>query len=56
MQAFEAAALGAYLHGRAGELAALELGSTASVMAGDVGEALIHAVAELQPIGKADLA
>jgi len=49
LQAFDAASLGAYLHGRAGELAAQELGSTASVLAGDVGEALILAMAELQP-------
>ncbi len=39
---FEAAVLGAYLHGLAGLQAARELGSTRSVMAGDVLDALGH--------------
>jgi NAD(P)H-hydrate epimerase len=47
LQAYEAAVLGAYLHGRAGELAAEELGSEMSVLAGDVAEALPAAVADL---------
>lgn len=45
---FEAAVLGAYLHGRAGELAADLLGTVASVLAGDVAEALAEAIAELE--------
>jgi len=44
---FEAAVLGAYLHGRAGELAFRRSGSTASVLARDVGEALPEALREL---------
>jgi len=47
VKAFEAAVLGAYLHGRAGELAAQEVGTTASVLAGEVAEALPMALAEL---------
>jgi NAD(P)H-hydrate epimerase len=47
LQAYEAAVLGAYLHGRAGELAAEELGSEMSVLAGDVADALPAAVADL---------
>ncbi|MEW6567554.1 MAG: NAD(P)H-hydrate dehydratase [Chloroflexota bacterium] len=49
---FEAAVLGAYLHGRAGLLAAEELGTTASVLAGDVGEMLSVALAELEGPGE----
>jgi NAD(P)H-hydrate epimerase len=49
--AYEAAVLGSYLHGRAGELAAEELGCEMSVLAGDVANALPAAVAELQ-LGK----
>ncbi len=41
---YEAAVLGAYLHGLAGELAAQMLGSEASVMAGDVIGALPEAM------------
>ena len=48
LPAFEAAVLGAYLHGRAGELAAEILGTSASVLAGDVADALPDALAELQ--------
>ncbi|MCJ7706087.1 MAG: NAD(P)H-hydrate dehydratase [Anaerolineales bacterium] len=47
VKAFEAAVLGAYLHGRAGELAAQEVGTAASVLAGEVAEALPMALAEL---------
>ena len=43
---YEAAAAGAYLHGRSGELAAEALGQTASVLAGDVLKALPEALAE----------
>ncbi len=46
---FEAAVLGAYLHGRSGELAAEEAGSEAAVLAGEVGECLASAMAELRP-------
>lgn len=48
LEPMRAAALGAFLHGRAGVLAAEELGTTASVMAGDVGEMLPAAMAELE--------
>lgn len=46
--AFEAAALAAYLHGMAGELAAETLGTQASVLAGEVAEELVGAVAALE--------
>lgn len=48
LPAYEAAVAGAYLHGRAGELAAAEMGTTASVLAGDVLEQLARAVAEIE--------
>jgi NAD(P)H-hydrate epimerase len=44
---YEAALAAGYLHGRAGELAARALGQTASVLAGDVLEGLIEALAEM---------
>jgi hydroxyethylthiazole kinase-like uncharacterized protein yjeF len=44
---YEAAVLGAYLHGRAGELAAEMVGSLAGVIAGDVVDSLALAMAEL---------
>jgi len=47
MDAYEAAILGAFLHGRAGELAAEIVGSEASVLAGEVAEALPNVMAEL---------
>ncbi|MGA9532995.1 MAG: NAD(P)H-hydrate dehydratase [Anaerolineales bacterium] len=47
VEAFEAAVAAAYLHGRAGELAALALGTEASVIAGDVADMLPDAIAEL---------
>jgi len=43
-----AAVLGAYLHGRAGELAAARLGDPASVLAGDVALSLADAIAEIR--------
>jgi len=46
--AFSAAVLGGYLHGRAGEIAASNLGTSASVLASDVAEAIPRAIAELQ--------
>ncbi len=48
--AYESAVLGGFLHGRAGELAAETLGTTASVLAGDVVEALAMAIAELEAL------
>ncbi len=48
VEPMRAAALGAYLHGRAGVLASEDLGSTTSVMAGDVADMLPLAVAELE--------
>jgi NAD(P)H-hydrate epimerase len=44
---YDAAVAGAYLHGLAGTYAAQALGSTASVLAGDVLDGLIEAMAEL---------
>jgi len=46
--AFSAAVLGGYLHGRAGELAAANLGTSISVLASDVADAIPQALAELQ--------
>ncbi len=46
-EAYEAAILGGYLHGKAGELAAQGIGAEASVLAGEVAEALPDAGAEL---------
>ncbi len=46
---FEAAVLGAYLHGRAGEIAAEYAGTSAGVLAGDVEGALAEAIAEIRP-------
>ncbi|MCS6909517.1 MAG: NAD(P)H-hydrate dehydratase [Anaerolineales bacterium] len=47
LPAYEAAVAGAYLHGRAGELAAAEMGTTASVLAGDVLGQLARAIVEV---------
>jgi hydroxyethylthiazole kinase-like uncharacterized protein yjeF len=49
VEAFEAAVAAAYLHGRAGELAASALGTEAAVIAGDVADQLPDAIAELVP-------
>lgn len=49
LDAYSAAVLGGYLHGRAGVLAALDIGSSAAVMAGDVSNALAEALWELEP-------
>jgi NAD(P)H-hydrate repair Nnr-like enzyme with NAD(P)H-hydrate dehydratase domain len=46
--AFESAVVGAYLHAKAGEIAASEIGSNVSVIAGDVAEFLPSVFAELQ--------
>jgi len=48
MESWQAAVLGAYLHGRAGELAACEAGASDSVLAGDVARCLSRAIAELR--------
>lgn len=45
---WQAAVLGAYLHGRAGELAAAHVGATDSVLARDVARFLSHSIAELR--------
>lgn len=48
LAAYEAAVLGGYVHGRAGEMAAKALGSEAAVVAGDVADCLADAMAELR--------
>lgn len=48
LAAYEAAVLGGYVHGRAGEMAAMALGSEAAVVAGDVADCLADAMAELR--------
>ncbi len=48
LEPYEAAVLGGYLHGRAGEIAAEEVGSASSTLAGDVAEAIPEAYAELE--------
>jgi len=47
LPAWQAAVLGAYVHGRAGELAEEELQTAAAVLAGDVAQSLGAALAEL---------
>jgi len=47
IEPWRAAVAGAFLHGRAGELAAEMLGGTAAVMAGDVLASLPESIAEL---------
>jgi NAD(P)H-hydrate epimerase len=47
LPAYRAAVLGAYLHARAGVLAAASVGNSASVLAGDVASALPRALNEL---------
>lgn len=47
VEPYQAAVLAGFIHGRAGELAAAAMGSEAAVMAGDVGEHLSDAMAEL---------
>jgi NAD(P)H-hydrate epimerase len=49
---YEAAVMAAYLHGRAGEIAAQRLGTPASVLAREVAEALPQALAELNTAGR----
>ena len=48
LKPYEAAVAGTYLHGLAGELAARALGTTASVLASDVLEALAEAVGSVE--------
>ncbi len=50
LDAFQAAAAGAWIHGRAGLAAARKLGSTASVLAGDVLMAIPAVMAELETL------
>ncbi len=47
LQPFEAAAAGAWIHAQAGVLAAYELGSSASVLAGDILDQTIYVMGEL---------
>ena len=48
LAAYEASVLGSYIHARAGLLAAQAIGTTASVLAGDVAAAIPSAIAELE--------
>jgi NAD(P)H-hydrate epimerase len=48
LDAYDAAVAGAYIHAQAGLLAADDLGSTASVMAGDVLDAVAEIMSELE--------
>jgi hydroxyethylthiazole kinase-like uncharacterized protein yjeF len=48
LAAYPSAILGSYVHGSAGELAAEVLGTTASVLAGDVAYALSSVISELE--------
>ena len=50
LEPYRAAALGAYLHAKAGVLAADVFESTVSVLAGDVADALPEVYADLQSI------
>jgi hydroxyethylthiazole kinase-like uncharacterized protein yjeF len=47
LAAYEAAVLGAFIHGRAGELAVEMVGTAASVLAGDVADSLNEVMTEL---------
>jgi NAD(P)H-hydrate epimerase len=47
VSSYESAVLGAYVHGRAGELASEIVGSDASVLAGDVADAISEAMWEI---------
>lgn len=47
LEAYDAAVAGSYIHARAGEFAAQSLGTEASVLAGEVAEALPNVIAEL---------
>jgi len=51
VEPYEAAVLGAYLHGRAGEIAAERRGGTDGVLAGDVADGLPAAIAEIRSGG-----
>jgi yjeF C-terminal region, hydroxyethylthiazole kinase-related/yjeF N-terminal region len=48
LEAYDAARLGAWVHAQAGLAAGVVLGSTAAVLAGDVLDALIEVIAELE--------
>jgi NAD(P)H-hydrate epimerase len=45
--AYEAAVAGSYIHGRAGEITAETLGTTASVLAGEVSDSIADVLAEI---------
>jgi len=47
VEPFEAAVAGAFIHGRAGELAAQTLGTVISVLAGDIVQAMPKALSAL---------
>jgi NAD(P)H-hydrate epimerase len=47
VEAFHAAAAGAWIHAQAGLRAARTMGSTAAVLAGDVGRAVIDIIGEI---------
>jgi NAD(P)H-hydrate epimerase len=48
LEAYDAARIGAWVHAKAGLTAAVVLGSAASVLAGDVLEAVADVLAELE--------
>ncbi|MBP8164281.1 MAG: NAD(P)H-hydrate dehydratase, partial [Anaerolineales bacterium] len=48
LDAYDAAVAGAYIHAEAGLLAAEDLGSTASVLAGDVLDSILDVMSELE--------
>ena len=48
LDAYDAAVAGAWIHAQAGLIAADDLGSTASVLAGDVLEAIPDVMADLE--------
>jgi NAD(P)H-hydrate epimerase len=48
LEAYEAAHLGAWVHAQSGLAAAVVLGSTAAVLAGDVLDSMIEVLAELE--------
>jgi hydroxyethylthiazole kinase-like uncharacterized protein yjeF len=48
VEAYEAAILGCYVHGKAGEYSAESLGTTAAVLAGDVADAIAWVLSELE--------
>jgi NAD(P)H-hydrate repair Nnr-like enzyme with NAD(P)H-hydrate dehydratase domain len=49
VEAFEAAAMGAWIHGQAGLKISQEIGTTASVLAGDILTGIIKVMKDLAP-------